>query len=423
MKKSAVKIIAAVMSAAVMTGAAVGFTACGGTIDSSNTNTLFLYPLNYYGIEGKAFTSRWNGMKAALEDVGWSITGDGQQDSKQFVATRLDSCTMPEDTQIVFVNNQTWDTNLALTDKLLEYQPLAVISTCNGVEFCSERIAANSPGTQNATMASFSTSYKEAFENGTLHYIASKYSASVAPVVAAVYYSVTTGNRMLGDDGMPLHLTQEYWTITSYEDYCEMEQYDIITGDQPTIMKSDMDDLLGDYEAFAEFVENYTSSYEGVKSLVEKHESENTVDTVADTDEFTIGILVPNSINDSVQGYLDFIEGYLAEVYNYKTERYYVSGTVNQEQAAQQACNAGCDAIISLQDDTDRQAACEMANRNGVWFAVAGACVYGTDEWEAMAACQYFIGSVGTSLDDEYQAGYEMVKYYIDIINERGALS
>lgn len=422
MKNITRKIAAVAMCAAVTVTAAVGLAGCDGS-GGDNTNTLFLYPINYYGIEGKAFTSRWNGMKGALEDAGWSITGDGQQDSKQFAATRTAECTMPEDTQIIFVNNQTWDTNLALTDRLLEYQPLAVISTCNGVEFCSERIAANSPGTQNATMAGFSDSYKEAFANGTLNYNATKYSASVAPIVAAVYYAVTSGERMEGDDGMPLHLTQEYWAVTSYEEYCEMEAYDIITGDQPTIMKADMDGLLGDYDAFASFVSQSTSTYEGVKALVEKHQSENTTDTVATTDEFKIGLLVPNSINDSVQAYLDFIEGYLAEVYNYTTTRYYVSGSVNQEQAADQACNAGCDAIISLQDDTSRQAACEMANSRGVWFAVAGACVYGTDEWDGMAACDYYVGSVGTSLDDEYQAGYDMVQYYIDIINERGALS
>ncbi|MGN0814936.1 MAG: hypothetical protein ACI4MH_06870 [Candidatus Coproplasma sp.] len=421
MKSLKGKIFAVAAAAALAVSAAVGLAGCGGS--DTTTNTLFLYPVNYYGIEGKAFTSRWNGMKAALEDAGWQITGDGQQDSKQFKAARTDECEMPEDTKIVFVNNQTWDTNLALTDKLLEYQPLAVITTCNGVEFCSERIVANSPDTQNATMASFSESYKQAFEDGTLHYMASKYSASVAPVVAAVYSAVTTGERMVDSKGEPLHLTQSYWTIDSYEKYCEMEQYDIITGSTPTIMKADMDACLGDYDKFAEFVEDYTSTFDGVKSLVEKHEAQNTTDTKATTSKFKLGLLVPNSINDSVQAYLDFIEGYLADVYNYETQRFYVSGSTNQETAAEQACNAGCKAIISLQDDTNRQAACEKANSNKVWFAVAGACVYGTSEWQGMAACDYYVGSIGTSLDDEYQAGYDMVKKYIDIINERGAVS
>ncbi len=156
-------------------------------------------------------------MADALSDAGRNITGDAQMDSLQFKATRTASCTMPEDTQIVFVNNQTWDTNLALTDKLLEYQPLAVISTCNGAEFCSERILANSPGTQNATVASISDSYEAAFKNGSMNFMAAKLgTSSVAPIVAAVSKAVRTGQRMEDENGDPLHLAQDYWLIDSY---------------------------------------------------------------------------------------------------------------------------------------------------------------------------------------------------------------
>ncbi len=412
--------IAAAFMALTVAICAIGLTAC--TAASSNTNTIFLYPINYYGIEGKAFTSRWDGMAGALRDAGWEITGDGQKDSLQFKATRTATCTMPEDTQIVFVNNQTWDTNLALTDKLIEYQPLAVISTCNGVEFCSERIAANSSETQNATFASFTSSYKTAFENGTLNFMASKYTAAVAPAVAALYYAVTTGTRMLGTDGKPLHGSQEFWMVDSFEAYCEMEAYDIPDGTQPTIMKADMDAVLGDSEKFEQFVQNSTATYEGVKALVNKHKTENTQDTIATTPKFKIGLLVPSSINDSVAYYLDYVEKYLARVYNFETQRYPVSGTISQDAAARQAIAGNCKGLISLQDDTDRSAACKEADRSGVWFAVIGACVYGTSEWEEMASYSHYVGSVGTSLESEYKAGYALTQKYIDIINERGAL-
>ena len=415
------KLAALAIGAAVTVTAVVGLTGCGG--GGNNTNTIFLYPINYYGIEGKAFTSRWDGMAGALRDAGWSITGDGQKDSQQFKVSRTAACTMPEDTKIVFVNNQTWDTNLALTDKLLEYQPLAVISTCNGVEFCSERIAANSPDTQNATYASFTANYKTAFENGTLNYMASKYTSGLAPIVGAMYHAVTTGSRMLGTDGKPLHNTQEFWMVDSYEKYLEMEQYDIYTGDTPTIMKADLDAVLGDNAKFEEFVETYTKTYEGVKSLVEKHKSENPKDTAATTEKFKVGLLVPNSINDSVQLYINFIEGYLAKVYNFETQKYSVSGTTSQDAAARQAISGNCKALISMQDDTDRATACKEADNAGVWFAVVGACIYGTDEWEEMAGYAHYVGSIGTSLESEYNAGYQLVKKYIDIINERGALN
>ena len=422
MKNLTAKLIAVVLCVMLITVAVVGFTGCTN-LGGDTTNTLFLYPINYYGIEGKAFTSRWQGMADALRDAGWEITGDNQKDSQQFKVKRLESCTMPEDTQIVFVNNQTWDTNLALTDKLLEYRPLAVFTTCNGVEFCSERIAANSPDTQNVTMASFTANYKTAFEDGTLHYMESKYTASIAPIIAAVHHAVTTGSRLEDANGKPLHIGQGYWTVDSYEKYIELEQLDIVTGNQPTIMKADLDAVINSYASFESFVKTYTASSDGVKSLIDRHTTQNTTDTVASTAKFKLGLLVPNSINESVQAYIDFIEGYLARVYNYEVQRFSVSGTVNQQTAADQAINANCKAIISLQDDTDRQAACELASNKNVWFAVAGACVDGTSEWEAMSACAYYVGSVGTSLKDEYDAGYRMVKKYIDIINERGALN
>lgn len=430
------KLLAAALGATIATASVAGLTACSG-VGGDNTNTLFLYPINYYGIEGKAFTSRWDGMADALRDAGWNITGDGQMDSLQFKATRTDSCTMPEDTKIVFVNNQTWDTNLALTDKLLEYQPLAVISTCNGAEFCSERILANSPGTQNATVASISDSYKDAFNNGSMNFMAAKLgTSSVAPIVAAVSKAVRTGQRLEDENGDPLHLAQDYWLIDSYESYLEMEACEIFTGDKPTIMKADMDAAIGSYQTYKTFAEQTASTKEGVKGLIAKHTSENTTDVVESGAKIKIGLLVPQSINDAVAGYLTYIEGYLARVYNYETKRFPVTGSTNQEAAAEQACNDHCDAIISLQDDTNRAAACKKANSNGVWFAVGGVCVYsesktytsGADagkpnEWGQMSACNYYVGSVGTSLDAEYRACYSMTKHYIDIINERGALN
>lgn len=393
----------------------------------NTTNTLFLYPINYYGIEGKAFTSRWNGMRDALVNAGWEITGDGQKDSTQFKVTRTDKCTMPEDTAVVFVNNQTWDTTLALTNNLTKHTPLAVISTCNGVEFCSEKIIAYSEGTQNVTYASFSKVYEEAFQDGSLNYMASKYTASIAPIVAALYSAVTTGERMENDQGEALHMEQQFWTIQSLEEYQAWSGYDVITGAHPTIMKANMDEALAQadpaarYAALSDFAANHTTNQEQVKALFEANQS--LTDTKADTEEFTVGLLIPNSVNESVQAYIDFISGYLAEVYNYKTYEVKVDGSsTNQETAADKAINAGCKAIISLQDDTDRVAACQLASKKGVWFAIAGSCVYGTEEWNQLNSCDHYVGSVGTSLDAEYQAGFDMVQHYIDIINERGVV-
>lgn len=420
------KIAAVVCGTALAVAGTLGAAACSGTGDT--TNTLFFYPLNYYGIEGRSFTYRWEGMKAALADYGWTVTGDGQKDSLKFVATRTDDgiYTTPSDTQIVFVNNQTWDTGLALTDPLAEYQPLAIISTCNGVEFCSQQIASWSPDTQNATMGGFSDSYEEAFQDGTLSYLTAKYSCSVAPMVALIYNAVTTGTRLSNNDGYAINLSQDHWHITSYDEYMEAAGYDSIgdDGTNPTIMKADMDSVIpatnssATYDDFAAFVTK-TATYDGVKSIYNANRS--STDTAVTTSKITLGLLVPNSINDSVQAYIDYISGYAATAYNMTIKTYSVSGTISQDQACQQACDAGCDAIISLQDDTDRTAAIKTANNNGVFFGVAGTAI-GDSEYEEVKDLDYFVGAVGASLQSDYDAAYTMTAYYLNMICERGEL-
>ncbi len=432
------RILCLVLAFVMLASTAVMFSGCSDAAGGDTTNTLCLYPINYYGIAGRGFTYRWDGMKAALADYGWTVTGDGQKDSLKFKVERTDDgkYTTPADTQIIFINNQTWDTGLALTEPLSEYAPLAVISTCNGVEFCSQQISSWSPSTNNATMAGFSANYEEAFKNGTLHYVAAKYSASVAPVVGLLYNAIVTGKRLENENGEAPNLSQDYWHITSYEQYQEASQYDNVgSGDSnPTIMKADMDAVLpynnpnATYADFVSFVEK-TATYEGVQGLY--NGNREVQDTVITDRKVKIGLLVPSSINESVQAYIDYMEKYAAEVYNIEFVRYPVSGTISQVQACNQACDAGCEGVISLQDDTDRVSAIKTANSRGVFFAVAGTCVgdvtyEDTDgnqfesEYSQTKDLPYYVGAVGCSLESDYRAAYEMTAYYLQLICERG---
>ncbi len=433
------KILSLVLIVAMLITSAAALTSCGGGDDKEgNTNTIFLYPINYYGIAGRGFTYRWDGMKAALADYGWTVTGDGQKDSLKFKVTRTDDgkYTTPADTQIVFVNNQTWDTGLALTEPLAEYHPLAIISTCNGVEFCSQQISSWSPLTQNATMAGFSANYENAFKNGTLNYVAAKYSASVAPVVALIYNAIKTGQRLENENGDAPNLSQDYWHITSYDEYMTASEYDNVgnKGTNPTIMKYDMDSVLpygnsaATYEDFKAFVAK-TATYDGVKALYDGNR--DATDTVITGDKVKIGLLVPSSINESVQAYIDYMEQYAAKVYNIEFTRYPVSGSINQVQACTQACDAGMQGVISLQDDTDRLAAIQYANTRGVFFAVAGTCIGEVEyedingdmfpsEYSQTKDLPYYVGAVGCSLDADFLAAYTMTAYYLQMICDRG---
>ncbi len=433
------RILSLVLVLAMLAGTGAMLTACGDSASGGgNTNTLCLYPINYYGIAGRGFTYRWDGMKAALADYGWTVTGDGQKDSLKFKVERTDDgkYTTPADTQIIFINNQTWDTGLALTEPLSEYMPLAVISTCNGVEFCSQQISSWSPATNNATMAGFSENYENAFQDGTLHYVAAKYSASVAPVVALLYNAIITGQRLENEKGEAPNLSQDYWHITSYEQYMEAAKYDNVgnADGNPTIMKADMDASLpygnpnSTYADFKAFVEK-TATYEGVQGLY--NGNREIQDTVSSERKVKIGLLVPSSINESVQAYIDYMEQYAAKVYNIEFVRYPVSGTISQVQACNQACDAGCEGVISLQDDTDRVAAVKTADSRGVFFAVAGTCVGDVtyedtegnqfdSEYSQTKDLPHFVGAVGCSLESDYRAAYEMTAYYLQMMCDRG---
>ncbi len=436
--KTIKKVLSLVLVLSMLLGTTAMLTACSDSAGGETTNTLCFYPINYYGIAGRGFTYRWDGMKAALADYGWTVTGDGQKDSLKFRVTRTDDgkYKTPADTQIIFINNQTWDTGLALTEPLSEYTPLAIISTCNGVEFCSQQISSWSPGTCNATMAGFSENYENAFKNGTVHYVAAKYSASVAPVVALLYNAIITGQRLENENGEAPNLSQDYWHITSYEQYMEAAKYDNVGNGEgnPTIMKADMDQSLpygnpnATYADFKAFVEK-TATYEGVQGLY--NGNRGTTDTVSTQRRVKIGLLVPSSINESVQAYIDYMEQYAAKVYNIEFVRYPVSGTISQVQACNQACDAGCEGVISLQDDTDRVAAVKTANSRGVFFAVAGTCIGDVtyedvdgnkfaSEYSQTKDLPYYVGAVGCSLESDYRAAYEMTAYYLQMICDRG---
>ena len=78
----------------------------------------------------------------------------------------------------------------------------------------------------------------------------------------------------------------------------------------------------------------------------------------------------------------------------------------------------GAQLIISLQDDTNRNAAIAEANKNGVYFANAGTCQNNSD-YALTKDYEYFVGSLGSSIDEERRATRDMTEYYIQKILDR----
>ena len=424
------KLLVSILSAAAITASCTSCDSLFLFIDPTpyvpfkdTKNSIFFALYNYYGQDGQHFTNRWLGMKDALANHGITVTGDSyEKDAKKFKIKREATCDLPADTEIYMVNNQTWDTSLQFTKPLTRSKPVAVISTCNGVEFASAQIKANSKGTQNATMGGFSKNYRAAFEDNSLHYLTGKYSCNIAPIVAAGANAVR-GNSLRTENGEALRLSVTQWTMKSLEEYDYYKSIDVV-GDgeeNPTIMKADIDRFFtqGGEDNSAEKLTEWCSqsTFENIKAIYDANR--NAVDTPVTGEKIKVGLLVPGSVNDTVQANINYITGYLAKAYNFEMlEKEEITSSNDQKKACIAMCNKGAQFIISLQDDTNRNAAIAEANTRGVYFANAGTCQNDND-YAATKDYEYFVGSIGSSIQEERRATREMTEYYLQKIIDR----
>ena len=389
-------------------------------------NAIFFALYNYYGYEGQHFTNKRLGMRDALLEQGIKVTGyEGEKDARKFKIERLPECDLPEDTVIYMVNNQNWDSGIQFTKPFAKYHPMVVISTCNGVEFASSPILSSGDRISNATMGGFSPTYREAFVNGSLNYVVAKYSAHVAPIFAAAVNAVETGSPMRNADGTALHLSISTWAIQTLSQYDEMSVVDSIDAAHPTVRKINIDKFFDpaspDYgpEKLAEWVAD--SSKENIKALYELNGTNAAEDqaTYRQGEPIKCGIIGPSSVNDQVGKYIEYIQNYLATAYNVTILPYgSVTSIDTQSMVATKLINQGADFIISLQDDTDRNNAAKICNNKGVYFAIGGSCQNPID-YNEIKNLPYYVGSIGTSIEEERRAAYEMTEYYIQCLINR----
>ena len=394
---------------------------------AGTTNTIFFALYNYYGIKDQHFTNKWLGMNDALADHGITVTGyEAEKDAKKFkISYDRANSDFPSDAKVYMVNNQTWDTGLQYNKPLANQKPMAVISTCNGVEFAANAIKASGLGTQNATMGGFCTNYYNAFKAGSLSYLVTKYTAHVAPIFAACVDAVDNGKAMKNADGTALSLSVVNWAVKSVEEYETMsavDQYELNDTVHPTIMKTNLDrffDKTSDSYGAQKLVDWLAASdYEAVKALYESNE--NVQDVKRTGRRLKAGLLVPSSVNDTVQAYMDYMTGYLADVYNVEVKTESITSQNTQSIGCKSLVDSNVDFIISLQDDTDRNAAIKIADDNNVFFGIAGTCQNPTD-YAATKNYAHYVGSVGTSIEEERRAAKEMTEYYLQKMIERTA--
>jgi hypothetical protein len=383
-------------------------------------NAIFFALYNYYGYEGQHFTNKWLGMNDALARHGITVTGyTGEKDARKFTIKRESTCDLPDDAVIYMVNNQNWDSSIQFTKPFAKYHPMAVISTCNGVEFASSPILSSGYSISNATMGGFSDSYREAFADGSLRYLCAKYSAHILPIFAAGINAVETGSALKNADGTALRLSIKNWAIQTLEQYDALAEIDSISSEHPTLRKLNVDKFFDNtyatdeekVAALTEFVSD--SSEETIRKYYEENEFNAESDIQRTGEKIKIGIIAPSSINDTVNKYISFIKGYLAEIYNCEVLPIgSVTSSASQSTVATQLCNQGAQFIISLQDDTDRNQAAKICNEKNVYFAIGGSCQNEID-YEVIKDLPYYVGSIGTSPAEERRAADEMTEYYL----------
>ena len=126
-----------------------------------------------------------------------------------------------------------------------------------------------------------------------------------------------------------------------------------------------------------------------------------------------IGVLVADVSGEEAQGFRSYYENYIASNYDVQflyTEQ--LSDAASEKSAIEKFASQGCDAILSL-SSSDRALQIETCEENEIYYAVASGMLDDA-QYETYKGYEYFVGQIGPSMETEYQAGYDMGKYFAD---------
>ena len=126
-----------------------------------------------------------------------------------------------------------------------------------------------------------------------------------------------------------------------------------------------------------------------------------------------IGVLVADVSGEEALGFRSYFENYIANNYNVEfTYTEQLTDAAGEKAAIEKFAAQGYDAIISM-SDSDRATQLQTSIDNGLYYAVASGML-ADEQFEQYKSNEYFVGQVGPSMDAEYEAGYEMGKYFAD---------
>lgn len=141
--------------------------------------------------------------------------------------------------------------------------------------------------------------------------------------------------------------------------------------------------------------------------------AEETFDT-GNMEKHKIGVIVYNTADAQVLAFRDYLENYI-ELCFPDVDFLYSSNVNTPEQEMefiQLACDEGVEGILSF-NSYDLKAEVELCEKNEVYYMRASAGVE-EDIFKTVEDNPYFLGSVGPTDEMEYEAGYNMAKYFLE---------
>lgn len=136
------------------------------------------------------------------------------------------------------------------------------------------------------------------------------------------------------------------------------------------------------------------------------------VDTYGIDKTAKIGVLVSDASTAEAIGFRAYYEDYLANQYDiefiYSEELADAEGEIS---AIENFISQGCNAVISF-SSFDRPGQIETCDAAQLYYAVATGVL--TDEqYETYKGYEYYVGSIGPSLQEEFDTGYAMAEHFI----------
>lgn len=158
-----------------------------------------------------------------------------------------------KDVQLVSYFQGYGDTTPDELNAAIQKKPDAFISVGMATTFFAQQL--NTEGIKFADIDSFTSMNNESMKNGSLTYLAGKYSSSIGPIFAVVYDAVN-GNVIRDANGNALSISQGYRVATSAQEFDELVNKD--SSDNPIYSKEVLDGIISD-----------KATYDDVKKLVE----------------------------------------------------------------------------------------------------------------------------------------------------------